>query len=264
MGFNDFMAGLGNILTGLVGAGMKNADREYRAGRLDDDTYYSLKSDYSKLQSKTAKYQSRAEADRIQREAEEQRKIAEERERQRRIAEERERQRRQAEMLAHYNEVQDNLKSMMNELMGAFDSNKYHQKAMKKISRVIKKTVKIQFGSSEALFLNEKNKILFEYQYINLGYFNPLSIGKTFILLGYFMSTLEEYGYIFEPDDDDDAYEWFEEYECIFELMDLDKDEVPSLEYIPEERFKQQFYSFNNKCFGAGESFTIFKVDNSK
>ena len=82
MGFNDFMAVLGNIFTGLAGAGMKNADREYRAGRLDDDTYYSLQSDYSKLQSKTAKYQSRAEADRIQREAEEQRRIAEERERQ--------------------------------------------------------------------------------------------------------------------------------------------------------------------------------------
>ena len=168
-------------------------------------------------------------------------------------------------MLDHYNEVQNKAKNVAREIADTLDGNKYHQKAIKKISRVIKKTVKIEGRSSETLFYNEKNKVLFEYKYQNLGYSSPLPIAKCYSLILYFATTFEKkLGYTFEPDDDIELCEWFVQIERILELCDIPQEEVSELDYIPEDCYKQQLHSFFNECFGADESLTLLRVDNSQ
>lgn len=93
-----------------------------------------------------------------------------------------------------------------------------------------------------------KNNVLFEYEYIGIGY-SALSIAKSAVFCGYLGNIIEKYGYTFEPDEDNEAYDWFYDYEEIMEISTASLDEVSELDYLPIERYNQQFYSFFNECF---------------
>ena len=259
MSFTEFMAGVSEKLTGLAGEGVKNAKCEYRAGRLDKNTYKKLNSDYNKLKAQNKAYQSRVEAERKECEAEEKRRAAEESERQRRFAEECEHWLQQHEMLQRKEIITEKTKRIAKELMGELTESKYHEKTLNKIYRSMNKIEKIIIKNNRLLFVNDKNKVIVEYKYIGIGY-TILPVYKMLCLWWYFDGRIEK---DFKCRFKSDKKSW----ECIghcSEILDLsytEPNKVLTLDYIPTESYNQQFYSLFNDCIGEEDSVVLIRED---